>query len=495
MKANILYVLTSALLVTAVYACKKKDVVLSSDKEIISFSFKKVNNPGLSDDVIGVVSSDNTISLKVIENTLLKNLVPTIVYKGKSVSPDTNTSHDFSVPVTCTVTAEDNSVATYSIKIENPFNIQFGSDQVDWGTSIITDISGNVYVSGFTGGLLGAAQIGSADFMVIKYDSKGNRQWVSQFGTPGYEGLRTLCVDKSGNIYVAGTTDETYATTKGDGYFAKLDNMGNVIWSKFLRTPVNDDISGILCDQQGNIILVGNTDGSLFSQNAGGTDIFLAKYDTNGNLIWAKQTGSTGKDRSTDICFTLAGTILVSGYTEGSFSGPNKGATDMFMSEYNTNGTELWIKQLGSAFSEYAMTIAIDGQDNIILGGRIFDNNSTDQVFLNKYDKIGSLVWTKESNQFKEEHIRDIAVDKSGNIAAIGNSEDFTGPPYADGFFYKFDAAGNQLFFEKFGAPAQPDRFGAITITAAGTALVTGSSGGSLFGPNNGYGDLIIKAY
>jgi hypothetical protein len=116
----------------------------------------------------------------------------------------------------------------------------------------------------------------------------------------------------------------------------------------------------------GNVFVSGITEGSLGGPNAGGSDVFVAKYDTVGRLLWLQQFGTTGLDRGLDVSADSSGNIYLSGYTDDDLGGPNAGGNDAFVAkfidgpagDYNNNGTVdaadyvVWRDGLGTTFTQ-----------------------------------------------------------------------------------------------------------------------------------------------
>ena len=82
-----------------------------------------------------------------------------------------------------------------------------GTSDLDSADSVTTDSSGNIYVTGMTeGGLDGNTHSGLRDIFLIKFNSSGTKQWTKQMGTSSSEWGNSVTTDSSGNIYVTGWT-------------------------------------------------------------------------------------------------------------------------------------------------------------------------------------------------------------------------------------------------------------------------------------------------
>ena len=167
---------------------------------------------------------------------------------------------------------------------------QIGTASNEAGYGITSDSNDNVYVTGSTGGGLdGNISGGNNDFFVIKYDSSGNKQWTKQLGTSGADPGYDITSDSTGNVYITGQTggglDGNASAGGYDLFVVKYNSAGTKQWTKQLGTTGQDVGRGISTDSSGNIYITGDTLGGLAGNSSNGaSDILLIKYDSNGNL-------------------------------------------------------------------------------------------------------------------------------------------------------------------------------------------------------------------
>ena len=124
------------------------------------------------------------------------------------------------------------------------------------------------------------------------------KQWTRQPGTSADDGAKRVVTDSSGNIYVTGFTngglDGNTNQGGGDIFLIKYDSSGKKIWTRQLGTNTNDEGWGITTDSSGNIYVAGFTNGGLDGNTyQGGADIVLIKYDSSGSQIWTRQFGTS----------------------------------------------------------------------------------------------------------------------------------------------------------------------------------------------------------
>ena len=255
-------------------------------------------------------------------------------------------------------------VAKFDSSGNEEWTKQLGTTEDDESYAVTVDGSGNVYISGQTKGSLAGAREADGDAWAAMYDSSGNLQWQTQLGTTAADTATSIAVDNEGRVYLSGQThgwlgetyqgdindwtgdlDARYAARignksglggtyygNGDAWVAQLDanNNGSINWKRLLGTESADGSTGIFADSLGNAYLTGFTQGKLVSdEQAGSDDIFLAKYDENGALLWKKQMGSEGEDVASDIVVGGTG-VYLTGYTSADLESANKGGKDVW---------------------------------------------------------------------------------------------------------------------------------------------------------------------
>jgi hypothetical protein len=386
---------------------------------------------------------------------------------------------------------------------------QLGTASDDYGYGVATDSSGNIYVTGYTeGGLDGNPNVGSYDIFLIKYDTNGNKLWTRQLGTASDDYGYGVATDSSGNIYVAGTTsgglDGNPNAGGRDIFLTKYDTNGNKLWTRQLGTSDWDEGYGVATDSSGNVYVTGDTYGGLDGNiNDGNYDIFLAKYDTNGNKLWTRQLGTTSYDRGSGVATDASGNIYVTGYTDGGLDGnPNAGGWDIFLTKYDTNGNKIWTKQLGTASGDVGSGVATDSSGNIYVTGYTrggLDGNPNaglNDVFLTKYDTNGNKIWTKQLGTADYDWGYGVATDASGNIYVTGRTDgDLDGNAeigYGDIFLTKYDTDGNKIWTRELGTLSYDTGWGVAT-DSSGNIYVTGWTNSSLDGNTYaGYYDIFL---
>jgi hypothetical protein len=167
----------------------------------------------------------------------------------------------------------------------------------------------------------------------------------------------------------------------------------------------------VAVDGVGNIYVTGSTGGDLDGPGGGdpffgGSDIFLAKFDTPGNLLYTRQFGTLADDRGFAVAIDGAGSAYVTGTTGGDLDGPGigsdplVGATDFFLAKFEPSGSLLFTRQRGTLTDDSALGVAVAG---LAVGGNVFVTGETSgaldgnlrtgdfDLFLSKFDPFGNL--------------------------------------------------------------------------------------------------------
>ena len=326
---------------------------------------------------------------------------------------------------------------------------QFGTQSEDHGTGVTVDGAGNLYVVGLTRGAFpGHTSLVGIDYdaYLRKYDGDGNELWTRQFGTPrtssaqGEDHASDVAVDGAGNVYVVGSSSgalpgQTRNRRGNDAYLRKYDRDGNELWTRSFGTQVSAEANGVAIDDAGSVYVVGSTSGALPEQTSmGEDDAFIRKYDTDGNELWTRQSGSRSWDSASGVAVDGAGSVYVVGFTSGALPGQNHiGKNDAYVRKYDSDGNELWTRQFGSRGLDEAYGVAIDEADNIYVAGTTklsLPGQSNmepvvggSDVFIRKYDSDGSEVWTNQVGTQKGDAVAGLVVDGAGSLYVVGSTD------------------------------------------------------------------------
>ena len=332
----------------------------------------------------------------------------------------------------------------------------------------------------------------------------GTSLWLQQFGTDGSDQGRAVTIDSSDNILIAGNTvrDLEDEDKSNDVFLRKLDSDGKLLWTRQFGSDFDDFAAGVAVDASDNVIIAGYTKGALEGDNAGGEDVFVRKYDADGAVVWTRQFGTANRDLAVAVAVDAAGAILVGGSTNGVLGGSAAGLWDAFVRKYDASGNVIWTRQLGTSANDFMRGVAVDNAGNILLSGQtrgVFEGSNAggDDVFLQKLDPDGELIWTRQFGTPAADLARGVAVDSSANVLVIGNTTGDLGAANAgdsDVFIRKYDADGTVLWTRQFGTSADDNATG-VAADSSGNILMVGYTEGALEGTSAGNEDIFIRKY
>ena len=372
-----------------------------------------------------------------------------------------------------------------------------GSKGWDINNDMVCDTSGNIYLTGsfvktLKAGNDSLVSLGSHDMYISKFDSLGNLKWLIQAGDTNYD--YGGCIKLFGNekLLVTGGFEKvaSFGTLKlsPDGFntfLACYDLNGNALWVKNFPGVFGNYITSMATDSAMNIYLYGYFSKTIHFGNDslishGRSDIFLAKFNIDGNLIWLKQAGDIG----IDITGTLIidnNSLLITGlyqyktkFNDKVLINSNQNQTGVFIARYNLSGELLDIKKIGEAEKILYPIISVDKNRNVYLGlsfGEIFDFKD------NKIESIGNedifiacltsdlhLKWNKHLKGNSFDLLQSMIVNKENNLIITGSfsntlyveNDSITAQNYlTDIFISSYNNKGNLVWLDKFGGKSQ----------------------------------------
>ena len=462
---------------------------------------------------------------------------------------------------------------------------------LDAGNAIAVDDSGNVYVTGVISiysatvdfnpgsGLNNLSSNGSDDIFLAKYDSLGNYIWAFNIGGAGEESSNAIAIDAlSGNIYVTGYinsdnvdfnpgvgTNMLSSTNGGCIFLAKYNASGSHLWSFNIggKSPYigYNEGNSIAIDGLGTIFITGKfvgPNGVDFDPGTGTKklighiggdgdypDIFIAKYSSSGNYVWAINMGadyviSGGIYASSGRSLVLDSfdNIYITGYIRGNVdfdpgTGVNKintnGQYEKYVAKYDSSGNYLWAFSIGGSSSvgftanhQIGGSIALDQFNSFYITGSFWGGNidfdpgnnlsylsshnpawSDEDIFIAKYDSAGHYIWAFNMGEgIGDSRGHSIALDTLGNIFITGFFTDTVDFNYGAGINNLNNNSNyyTDLFIAKYGSCNFSATITATDLTCA--TEPTGSvkvslGGGSLpysFSWNTGQTSLAIDS-
>jgi len=318
----------------------------------------------------------------------------------------------------------------------------------DQGTALLADANNNIFIAGYffdttdfnpdpntTNNLLSAGQ---SDGFISKLNSNNILQWAKKNGGGNRDTYEAIALDNDGNIYTTGIW-------MNDFIVYKFDSQGDTLWTKRYaptsQVAIGNDIA---VDDSGNVYVTGYSWGMNILPTNGNEDAFVMKFDTDGNLVWAKSFGGTSREFGNGLVLDGSGSLYVTGLFSGTvdfnpstasadtFFMTSAGDRDVYVLKLTTNGDFVWTLRGGGTGTDAGGNIVIDGTGAIYITGSF--NNTAD---------FGSTILTSAGG--------------------------------TDAFFAKLNSSGNFLWAKQIGGTGSVDAIRGITIVASDDIYLTGT--------------------
>jgi hypothetical protein len=355
-----------------------------------------------------------------------------------------------------------------------------GGSAEDHGYGIAVDSSGTAYITGHTtstdfpvtDGCAYASNSGGFDVFVARFGATGTPIWTTYLGGSDEDRAYGIVVNESGDAYLGGYTNsadfpavDSYDDThngQNDAFVAKFSAEGDVVWSTYLGGSLTDRCFGIATGASGRVCLTGGTnsedfptlDGAYDTGFNGGSDVFVANFSGEGELLWSTYLGGELDDEGGGIAVESTGEIYVTGKTSsvgfpvtaGVHDDIYGGSWDAFLTKFDGGGAMMWSSFLGGTSVDGGQAVAVDGAGNICVTGYTesldfpaaggFDtshNGGGRDVFVSKLNGGGSLRWSTYLGGSGSEEPFGVATIGAHHlyVAGMTDSADF---PVWDGF-------------------------------------------------------------
>lgn len=371
---------------------------------------------------------------------------------------------------------------------------------------------------------------------ISSFSQEINFEWNKIFNSSNYNHAYCAANDSDGFIYVAGNFENVFEiesssmeSEKGkDGFLLKLNPNGDLIWSKHFSSSSDVNITSLDIDKDNQLILVGEYKNSVVfdvtietnnTDKKYSSNMFLAKYDSNGNLLWAKNNGGIANGKGnltvlanndillfgTSIDFNLFDTdTLISTLDSALVDGPGFSywafahSESDFMARISPDGSLKWIKEFGG----YVNEVILDNHDNIVVTGSFFDDTYFDEIlvseigsstsFLAHYSSEGEINWVRTSGGSTNHNAGyGLSIDSQNNIYQCGtvggqnikfDGETVLNYTHSNSYLTKYDDNGNLVWYQIFG-----------TITSINDNSAEFSRGIALKTDNNG--NILMLGY
>lgn len=292
--------------------------------------------------------------------------------------------------------------------------------------------------------------VGGTDVFIVQYNASGDVISALRMGAADYDFVQDVSMDGNGNTYVLGyfygTTQigsEQYTSYGSqDVFIARIDDAGKVNWSERIGGIMADYPTGIAVDADGYIYVTGYFydsiaigDTTLASQ--AGSDIYLARFSPDVELVNVFQAGGSSSDQVRSISIDHQGYLVITGsfYDDITLADTTLTTTDpvgIFLAKLDTSLEPVWALQLDGSYLNIEAYAETDHEGNIYLGGNfsedIYFGSATfsagefnQDVYLAKYDGAGILQWARHGHSYASDQVVGLGVDENNNVYVSGH--------------------------------------------------------------------------
>jgi hypothetical protein len=342
-------------------------------------------------------------------------------------------------------------------------------------------------------------------------------QWVRSVNDSSTISAAAVAVDHFGNAFVTGAFQGNSpffgnsiirSNSLNTLYVIKYDSSGNLLWAVGGGYATGQAIAA---DAVGNVYVTGYYSDTLTlgnftvngGQTNGGTSFFLAKFNSNGEVVWLKSNSPTESGFGQGMVIDAGGNIYVSGYflantfilgNDTTILNNDSTFFNAFIAKYDSAGNVIWVKNVHGNGNIFAPSIAINSNYNLYITGwsacdtvtfgglTLTDTGNAHYIYVARYDSSGNALWVQRTLSYNESASNGVAVDGAGNAYITGG---FTADTIifdtvvlinagnTDLFIAKYDSSGNFQWAKRAGGTNTDNGFG-ITVDIDGYIYLTG---------------------
>ncbi len=394
-------------------------------------------------------------------------------------------------------------------------------------TGLVTDMHGSVYITGSFYGTVdfNSSHLGGAvpnnlssnplifpDVYLAKYDADGNNLWAKAYGGAESDNGQTIGIDANGHIYISGTYTGTanfdgfslQSTGTLGNFFAKFDGEGNCLWAVDLaQTQSSLFVESAYTDDSGNTYLTGYFyENALFGdinlESAGNADIFVVKFDSSGDIIWAKGMGGSSNDRSKGISSDQDGHIYISGSHANNATFCDITIEDYagFVLKMDQEGNCIDLFNIGAGAYDVSVSVGSDGHlyvgasfvNQVVVGDQSLTSAGGSDMYVARFAADGSLLWVHQFGGAEwGDAAKAIATDMDGLVYFTGQYQgevqfgeitlETPNSDFANIFFAILNAQGELLAAEGM-ASQSADTPQTLYVSSGGSVYLAGSFNG-----------------
>ncbi len=294
---------------------------------------------------------------------------------------------------------------------------QFGAPEAQLTIDIASDGDGGAYVCGILEPATGAFY---ADPWLARYDSQGNQVWHLTIFLGSSHGVKGVASDGNGGVFVVGGSNAL------GPWLAHYQASGQQSWIRWYTSATQSSLGSIAPDGSGGVIAgLGTTRplGSGFNDYDAG----FARFDSQGTLLWRTELATPRWESTVSVALGLDGDAFITGFTAGDLAGTNQGDADIWIARVDLAGNVLWTRQFGSATRDMPLSVAPDGLGGAYICGWTWGSlttgaSGTEDPWLAHYDGAGNQIELRQFGTTQRDQAVGLWPDRTGGLFLAGST-------------------------------------------------------------------------
>lgn len=426
----------------------------SNCKECRTLAAARVTSFTSADSVLPAGGGSTTLSWVVRDAQSLS------IEPGPGTVTGNNVTVNVTQTTTFTLTAQGsggNASATVTVTlsakgVQDELKLQFGGASGSQTQEYLADlaVTGNTLYVAYSGEVAGKSNDG-----FLRSLKDGQATWTRSFSTAETDSVTAVALASNGEVVVVGNSAGSLESGRGadewgDGFVARVSANNELRWLKMIGAPgENEQVNDVATDANGNAYVCGQGP-DVIDPESWYSDAFVQRFSAAGAPGWKASLHSDVADSATAVAVDAQGNVIVAGTTDGTLDDDltSAGGRDLFVVKFDPNdssGEPLWLRMLGSEDADFAHDIVVDGSGDIYLAGA--SGGTLGAQRFGDHDAIWAKFSGRDGTVLAKRQFGTEAVD---NATALG-----------------LDAEGN-LFIagltnahldRDFGSPSPPDAF------------------------------------
>ena len=292
--------------------------------------------------------------------------------------------------------------------------------------------------------------------------------WSKTYGGEDSEGGRCVCVSNDGSFVIAGYT-RSFGAGNANILLMKTDSQGNSLWEKTFGGTGREFSYSVIQTSDNGYLITGYTT----SFGAGAKDLYLIKTDSDGNEIWAKTYGGAALDVGRSVIETSDGYFLICGFTESFGAGQD----DVYLIKTDSDGNEIWTKTFGGTNLDvgYSVKETRDGR-YIIAGSSMSYSAGLADIWLIKTDTGGNQLWARNFGESTSYEWGNSVIELQDGSFLISGNSDILYNELLDVHLLKTDSRGSEIWTKKIGENTLHEYGHSAIETENGDLIICGTT-------------------